>query len=89
MTLRVLIAVMVALLAVLPAAQQASAPLDAGHAAALKHAPRTPPSSAHLALAARPLAAPAAPTFVEPAPSAPPDRVSGVALAAPFVPPRV
>jgi len=89
MTLRVLLAVLVALLVVLPAAQQASAPLDAGHATALKHAPRTPPSSARVAVAVRLVAAPAAPTFVAPAPSAPPDRVSGGAPAAPFVPPRV
>src|SRR5207249_4309178 len=41
MTLRVLVVLVVTLLVVLPVAQQASAPCDAGHAAALKHAPRT------------------------------------------------
>ena len=90
MTLRVLVGLVVTLLVVLPVAQQASAPCDAGHAAALKHAPRTPPWSARMAVAARPItAAPAAPPF---AGLAAPEALDGAgdgALSAPFVPPRV
>jgi len=89
MTWRVLIGVIVTLLAVLPVVQQASAPSDDGHAVALKHAPRTPPASARTADVARPLAAVPPTPLAGTALSASPDRLSGLALAAPFVPPRV
>ncbi len=90
MTLHVLIVLMVALLVGLPVAQQASAPSDAGHAAALKHTPRVPPSSARVAAAASPL------TVVAPAPPLA-GRVAAKSAGAlgdgelsyPFVPPRV
>jgi hypothetical protein len=90
MALRVLIVLMVALLVGLPAAQQASAPSDAGHAAALKHAPRVPPSSARVAAAASPLSvvASAPPPAARVAAKSPGALGDGV-LSDPFVPPRV
>src|SRR5207247_10642291 len=89
MTLRVLVVLVVTLLVVLPVAQQASAPCDAGHAAALKHAPRTAPWSARMAVAARPITgSPAAPPFAGLAAPEAPDRAAAGALSAPFVPPR-
>jgi hypothetical protein len=89
MTLRVLVGLMVALVVVLPVAQHASAAPDLAHAAALKHAPRTPPSSARTADVVRPrvdvpVAVPAGPAV-----SPPPGRLLLPAPAAPFVPPRV
>jgi hypothetical protein len=86
---RVLVVVMIALLAGVPAARHASAPSDSGHVAALKHAPRTPPSSARAADVVRPLdVGPPMRLAERPAP-APPHRVAAVAPSAPFVPPRV
>ena len=89
MTLRALIVLMVALLVGLPAAQHASASSATGHAAALKHAPRVPPSSARVVAAASPV------TVVAPPPLA--GRVTATfagalgdgVLSDPFVPPRV
>jgi hypothetical protein len=89
MTWRVLVSFLVAVLVVLPAAQQASAPSDDGHAAALKHAPRTPPTTARIADVARPLAALPPAALAGSAVSFSPDRLSALGLAAPFVPPRV
>jgi hypothetical protein len=88
MASRVLVAVMIAMLVGLPAARPVSAPSHAGHVAALKHAPRTPPSSARTADVVRPLAVvpPAAPA--RPLAAPPSVRLSSLALAAPFVPPR-
>ena len=88
MAWRLLVVLLIALLVTLPAAQQASAPRDGGHAAALKYAPRTPPSGARTADVARPLAVvpPAGPAGPLAAPTA--ERPSDLAPAAPFVPPR-
>src|SRR5204862_5294680 len=49
MTWRVLVLLLIVALVVLPVAQHASVPRDGGHAVALKHAPRTPPSGARAA----------------------------------------
>jgi hypothetical protein len=90
MTLRVLIVLIVALLVGLPAAQQVSAPSDAGHAAALKHAPRLPPSSARVAVAASPLTVVAAAPPLAGRVTAQSDGALGDGvLSDPFVPPRV
>lgn len=89
MASRVLVALLVALLAAIPAAQQAST-LAAGHAPALKHAARTPPNAARLAVVERPHADhPAAMPFAGFAPAEPADLVVDAALDAPFVPPRI
>jgi hypothetical protein len=90
MTLRVLIVLVVALLVGLPAAQQASAPSDAGHAAALKHAPRVSASSVRVAAAASSLTVMASAPLLA-------GRVAATSAGAfgdgvpsdPFVPPRV
>ena len=89
MALRMLVGLLVAALVVLPVAQHASARPDGGHAAALKHAPRTPPSAARVA------DVPGSSVQLSPAAlagfatSAPPARLAGLGPAAPFVPPRV
>jgi hypothetical protein len=90
MTLRVLIVLMVALLVGLPVAQQASAPFDAGHAAALKHAPRVPPSSARVAAPASPLTiVAAAPPLAGRVAAKSAGALGDGVLSDPFVPPRV
>jgi len=89
MTWRVLVGFFVAVLVILPAAQHASPPSDDGHAAALKHAPRTPPAPSRIAAVARALAALPPAALAGSAVSASPDRPSALGLAAPFVPPRV
>jgi hypothetical protein len=89
MALRMLVGLLVAALVVLPVAQHASTRSGGGHAAALKHAPRTPPSAARVAdVARRPLELSPAP-LAGFATSAPPARLTGLGPAAPFVPPRV
>jgi hypothetical protein len=89
MTWRVLAGLIVTLLVVLPAAQHASTACNDGHAATLKHAPRTPPASARTADVAHALAVlpPAVLAGATTPPS--PDGLSALGLAAPFVPPRV
>jgi len=90
MTLRVLIVLMVALLVGLPVAQQASAPSDVGHAAALKHAPRLSPSSARVAAAASPLTVvAAAPPLAGRVTAQSAGALGDGVLSDPFVPPRV
>jgi hypothetical protein len=90
MTLRVPIVLMVALLVGLSAVQQASAPSDAGHAAALKHAPRVPPSSARVAAAASPLTVVAsAPPLAGRVAAQSAGALGDGVLSDPFVPPRV
>jgi hypothetical protein len=89
MMLRVLVGLLVALVVALPVAQHASAAPDLAHAAALKHAPRTPPSSARIADVVRPRVDMPAAVLAGPAASPPPCRPSLLAPTAPFVPPRV
>lgn len=88
MVARALIAVLVGLLAVLPAAQHAST-RAAGHAPALKHASRTPAGAARVAAVARLHVEHAATMpLAGPAPAEPVGLVVAAALDAPFVPPR-
>lgn len=86
MVSRVLALLIVGVLVVLPAAQQASGTAG-GHAPAMKHAPRTPPGAARLAVVERHAADPALP-LAGFAPPEPADLVVAAALDAPFVPPR-
>jgi len=89
MTWRVLAGFIVALLVLLPTAQHASTASTDGHAATLKHAPRTPPASARTVDVARTVTVlpPTAHAGATIAGSR--DRLSELGLAAPFVPPRV
>jgi hypothetical protein len=89
MTSRVLAGFIVALLVLLPTAQHASAASTDGHAATLKHAPRTPPASARTVDVARTVSV-LPPTVLAGATIAGwHDPLSELGLDAPIVPPRV